>query len=149
MTTRHGIFRNAFLLFAFALGAGLAGCEGSDGAAGANGANGADGADGADGTAGQACWDLNNNGIGDPDEDINGDGVVDVYDCNAYASGAYEIDQLHKGYFTEHPYEGTQSCLNCHGKLADEVLDTAHFKCEGVATNIEGFEGGTHGKNDI
>ena len=149
MTTRHGNYRHAFLLLAFVLGAGLAGCEGSDGAAGANGVNGADGADGLDGTAGQACWDLNNNGIGDPDEDINGDGVVDVYDCNAYASGAYEIDQLHKGYFTEHPYVGTQSCLNCHGKLADEVLQTAHFKWEGVATNIEGFEGGTHGKNDI
>jgi octaheme c-type cytochrome (tetrathionate reductase family) len=146
MTTRHGIFRHAFLLLAFAFGLGLAGCEGSDGAAGNDGTNGADGADGA---AGQACWDLNNNGIGDPDEDINGDGVVDVYDCNAYASGAYEIDQLHKGYFLEHPYEGTKSCLNCHGKLADEVLETAHFKWEGLATNIEGFEGGTHGKNDI
>ena len=146
MTTRHGIIRHAFLLLAFAFGLGLAGCEGSDGAPGANGANGADGTDGADG---QACWDLNNNGIGDPDEDINGDGVVDVYDCNAYASGAYANDQLHKGYFLEHPYEGTQSCLNCHGKLADEVLETAHFKWEGVATNIEGFENEIHGKNDI
>ena len=149
MTTRHGIIRHAFLLLAFALGFGLAGCEGSDGAAGASGANGADGADGADGAAGQACWDLNDNGVGDPDEDINGDGVVDVYDCNAYASGAYEIDQLHSGYFTEHPYEGTKSCLNCHGWVADEVLETAHFKWEGVATNIEGFEGEIHGKNDI
>ena len=146
MTRRHGIFTHAYLLFVFALGLGLAGCEGSDGAPGASGANGANGADGADG---QACWDLNNNGVGDPEEDINGDGVIDVYDCNAYASGAYEIDQLHKGYFTEHPYEGTKSCLNCHGKLADEILETAHFKWEGVATNIEGFEGEVHGKNDI
>ena len=147
MTRRHGIFTHAFLLSVFALGMGLAGCEGSDGAPGADGINGADGADGADG---QACWDLNNNGVGDlPDEDINGDGVVDVFDCNAFASGAYEIDQLHKGYFTEHPYEGTKSCLNCHGKLADEFLETAHFKWEGTASNIEGFEGGTHGKNDI
>ena len=77
MTTRHGIFRHAFLLLAFAFGLGLAGCEGSDGAAGASGTNGADGTDGA---AGQACWDLNNYGIGDPDEDINGDGVVDGID---------------------------------------------------------------------
>lgn len=146
MTTRHGIFKHAFLLFAFALGAGLAGCEGSDGAAGTDGATGADGVDGA---AGQACWDLNNNGVGDAEEDINGDGAVDVYDCNAYASGAYETDQLHKGYFTENTYQGTKSCLNCHGKLADEVLNTAHFKWEGVATNIEGFENEIHGKNDI
>lgn len=147
MTRRHGFFTHAFLLSVFALGMGLAGCEGSDGAPGAPGAAGAAGADGANG---QACWDLNNNGVGDlPDEDINGDGVVDVFDCNAYASGAYEIDQLHKGYFTEHAYQGTKSCLNCHGKLADEVLETAHFKWEGTASNIEGFEGGTHGKNDI
>jgi len=140
MTTRHELFSHAFLLLVFGLGMGLAGCEGKDGAAGQ---------DGADGASGQACWDLNGNEIGDPDEDINGDGIVDVYDCNAYASGAYAIDQLHAGYFTEHPYEGTQSCLNCHGKLADEVLETAHFKWQGVASNIEGFEGGTHGKRDI
>jgi octaheme c-type cytochrome (tetrathionate reductase family) len=146
MTKMYGIVRHAFLLLAFAVGLGLAGCEGSDGAAGSNGIN---GADGTDGTAGQACWDLNNNGIGDPDEDTNGDGVVDVYDCNAYASGAYANDQLHKGYFLEHPYEGTKSCLNCHGKLADEVLETAHFKWEGVSANIEGFENEIHGKNDI
>ena len=149
MTGRHGLSTHALLLVAFVLGLGLAGCEGSDGAAGANGANGAAGSDGTDGTAGQACWDLNNNGVGDPGEDINGDGVVDVYDCNSYASGAYANDQLHKGYFTEHAYEGTKSCLNCHGKLADEVLETAHFKWEGISTNIEGHEGEIHGKNDV
>jgi len=141
MTIRHGFSRCAWLLLLAGLG--LAGCEGDDGSPGQ------DGIDGADGVAGQSCWDLNYNGIGDADEDINGDGVVDVYDCNAYASGAYEIDQLHAGYFNEHPYEGTASCLNCHGKLADEVLETAHFKWEGVASNIEGFEGEIHGKNDI
>ncbi|MDH5456285.1 MAG: tetrathionate reductase family octaheme c-type cytochrome [Gammaproteobacteria bacterium] len=146
MTTRHGIFRHALLLLALALGMGLAGCEGDDGAAGTDGT---DGVDGTDGAAGQACWDLNNNGVGDADEDINGDGTVDVFDCNAYASGAYAIDQLHAGYFTEHPYEGTRSCLNCHGKLADEVLQTAHFKWEGIATNLEGVETEIHGKNDI
>ena len=155
MTIRHGLIRHALLLLVLSLGLGLAGCEGDDGApgqtgaAGADGADGAAGADGADGAAGQACWDLNNNGIGDPDEDFNGDGVVDVYDCNAYASGAYEIDQLHTGYFTEHPYEGTQSCLNCHGLLAEAVLETAHFKWDGVVANIEGVEGQIHGKKDI
>jgi len=47
----------------------LAGCEGDDGN---NGAAGADGI---------SCWDLNENGVGDPEEDLNGDGVVDVLDC--------------------------------------------------------------------
>ena len=57
----------------------VSGCEGDDGAAGAAGAAGPAGADGADGIS---CWDLNQNGIGDlPDEDTNGDGVVDVLDC--------------------------------------------------------------------
>ncbi len=147
MTRRHGFATHAFLLLIFALGLGLAGCEGDDGAPGASGSDGADGADGSDG---QACWDLNNNGVGDlPDEDVNGDGVVDVYDCNAYASGAYAIDQLHAGYFTEHAYEGTQSCLNCHGKLADEFIGTAHFTWLGVATNIANDPAGEHGKRDI
>ena len=147
MTRRkYGPPTKAILLLISLLTIGIAGCEGDDGSNGIDGTNGADGTPGADG---QACWDLNNNGVGDPEEDIIGDGVVDVYDCNAYSSGAYEIDQLHAGYFTEHPYEGTKSCLLCHGKLADEFLTTAHFKWEGLATNIAGHEGDIHGKNDI
>ncbi|MDH3417431.1 MAG: Ig-like domain-containing protein [Gammaproteobacteria bacterium] len=59
----------------------ISGCEGDDGAAGAAGAAGPAGPPGSDGIS---CWDLNENGIGDlPDEDINGDGVVDVFDCQA------------------------------------------------------------------
>ncbi|MBT8104854.1 MAG: tetrathionate reductase family octaheme c-type cytochrome [Woeseiaceae bacterium] len=152
MTRRNGFFSHAFILLVLSLGLGLAGCEGDDGAAGMDGRDGTDGTDGADGTAGapgQACWDLNNNSIGDPEEDINGDGVIDVFDCNAYAGGAYEAAQLHSGYFTEYAYEGTGSCLSCHGKLADEFLTTAHWKWEGEAANIEGVAGQMHGKKDI
>ena len=144
MTTRHGFISHAFLLLVLSLSLGLAGCEGDDGAPGADGADGVAGADG------QSCWDLNANGIGDiPDEDVNNDNVVDVYDCNAYPSGAYDIDQLHDGYFTRHPYEGTQSCLNCHGLMAEELLTTAHFQWQGVVANIEGVVGEIHGKRDI
>ncbi len=126
---------------------GLAGCDGDDGSAGATGAAGIDGADGADGIS---CWDINQNGVGDiPDEDFNGDGVVDTLDCNAFAGGAYTPEGLHKGWFTDNAYEGTTSCLNCHGKIADDVMTTAHFTWEGVASNIEGFEGEIFGKNDI
>jgi len=28
-----------------------------------------------------SCWDLNEDGIADPDEDINGDGAIDINDC--------------------------------------------------------------------
>ena len=53
----------------------VAGCDGDDGAAGAMGAA------GGPGTSGFSCWDLNQNGTADADEDLNGDGVIDVLDC--------------------------------------------------------------------
>ena len=64
--------RRGALIFTLGLfGFGLAGCDDGD-----------DGRDGSDGAAGLACWDLNENGIPDfPDEDTNGDGVIDVNDC--------------------------------------------------------------------
>jgi hypothetical protein len=146
----HGYSPPVVILLAFLAGFGLSGCEGDDGDTGPAGLTGADGSDGADGGDGINCWDLNQNGLGDlPDEDTNGDGVVDTFDCNAYASGAYESEQPHKSYFTEHAYEGTESCMNCHGPIGDEIINTGHFKWEGVASNIEGFEGGNHGKKDI
>ena len=78
-----GFVTSKFRLFALVaiatLSLGLAGCGGSDGDDGAAGAPGAPGSDGSDGLA---CWDLNGNGVPDfPDEDTNGDGVIDVFDC--------------------------------------------------------------------
>ena len=127
----------------------IAGCEGDDGLEGVDGISGVDGADGAPGADGLACWDLNGNGEGDPDEDLNGDGAFDALDCNAIASGAYEGQKLHVGYFTENEYTGTNDCLACHGLIGADMLMRAHFTWEGVATNITGFEGETHGKNDL
>jgi len=63
----------------------IAGCEGDDGAPGSDGTDGTNAVDGNDGIN---CWDLNANGVADPEEDLNGDGVVDVLDCNAIACGA-------------------------------------------------------------
>jgi hypothetical protein len=57
---------------------GLAGCSGDDGK---DGTDGTDGTAGPPGAPGIACWDLNQNGLPDANEDINGDGVVDVADC--------------------------------------------------------------------
>jgi len=132
------------VLLAFA----LTGCE--DGKDGTDGLNGADGADGLDGAAGISCWDLNQNGVPDPaSEDLNGDGAVNTLDCNALASGAYEVEQLHIGYFTDNAYLGTDSCLDCHGLIGDELLTNAHFTWQGTSTNITGYEGETHGKNDL
>jgi octaheme c-type cytochrome (tetrathionate reductase family) len=124
----------------------IAACSGDDGKDGLDGIDGAPGADGSDGVS---CWDLNENGIADPNEDLNGDGVVDVRDCNALASGAYEAAQLHVGYFTENAYQGTRSCLNCHGLIGEDLLTNAHFTWKGTSTNITGFEGDENGKVNL
>ena len=65
-------FRFASLFAGVLLALAIAGCEGDDGAPGADGADGVDGVngvDGADGASGVACWDLNGNGVEDPEED--------------------------------------------------------------------------------
>jgi octaheme c-type cytochrome (tetrathionate reductase family) len=135
-------FRFFHLVPGVLLALSIAGCEGDDGVPGADGIAGIDGGDGV------ACWDLNANGVGDPEEDLNNDGIVDVVDCNAIASGAYGPEQLHSGYFTENDYQGTKSCLNCHGLDGMDMLTKAHFTWEGLASNVVGFEGEIHGKND-
>ena len=147
-------FRFASLFAGVLLALAIAGCEGDDGAPGADGADGVDGVngvDGVDGASGVACWDLNGNGVGDPEEDLNGDGVVDVLDCNAIAGGPSTPAALHTSYFTANDYQGTQSCLNCHGMLGMDMLTKAHFKWEGVASNLvgEGIQDQIHGKNDM
>ncbi len=142
----YGRHRFAAMVAGIFLALTLVGCEGDDGAPGRDGT---DGTDGTDGAAGVSCWDLNENGVGDPAEDLNGDGNVDVVDCNALASGAYGAQQLHAGYFTENAYEGTQSCLDCHGLIGEDMLSKAHFTWQGTADNLTGFEGEIHGKNDI
>ena len=146
---RHGWWA---LLPALVMSVALVGCEGDDGkdgSAGVAGATGATGPSGTDGTAGLNCWDLNQNGIPDlATEDLNRDGVVDVLDCRT-PSGGYDAVSLHSGYFTENPYTGTAQCLNCHGKIGDDVMTTAHWKWQGTVTGIVGLEGTTHGKTDL
>ncbi|MBD3649508.1 MAG: hypothetical protein HUJ31_19105, partial [Pseudomonadales bacterium] len=82
-------------------------------------------------------------------EDLNGDGVVDSLDCNAAASGVSEEAQFHRTYFTENTYEGTASCINCHGPIADDILSTGHWNWEGLATGLTGLESEFHGKVDM
>ena len=54
---------------------------GEPGPPGASGEPGADGVPGVAGPPGQACWDLDGDGAASPEEDMNGDGSVDVADC--------------------------------------------------------------------
>jgi len=60
----------------------IAGCSGDDGK------DGAAGTAGPAGTSGFSCWDLNQNGVADPGEDLNGDGTVDTLDCRAPVPGS-------------------------------------------------------------
>ena len=125
------------------LAGGLAGCEGDDGK------DGTAGTPGTPGTPGISCWDLNQNGVPDlATEDLNRDGVVDVLDCRT-PSGGYDPVSLHKGYFTENEFTGTSQCLNCHGKIGDDVTTTGHWNWQGVVANIAGYDGEIHGKADL
>ena len=134
------------LALALLAGAFLAGCSGDDGK---DGDTGPAGTAGTAGTPGINCWDLNQNGVADlATEDMNKDGKVDTNDCRT-PSGAYDAVSLHKGYFTENAYTGTTQCLNCHGKIGDDVMTTAHWKWEGTVSGIKGFEGTIHGKKDL
>ncbi|MGB5335663.1 MAG: hypothetical protein WBN07_08590 [Woeseiaceae bacterium] len=108
-------------LVAVTLTLGLAGCEGDDGSPGAAGAAGTPGTDG------QACWDLNGNGVGDPEEDINGDGFFDALDC---AGASAKVTPL-------------ESCAVCHddgsfasAPAAHEVFDIGSFANFAVAPDV-------------
>lgn len=69
----------------------LTGCplEGDDGAVGIQGPT---GEQGLAGTAGINCWDLNEDGIDDPNEDINQDGIWGVEDCGISSVGEQHPD---------------------------------------------------------
>lgn len=59
---------------------------------------------------------------------------------------------LHEKIFTDiitAGYQGPQSCLYCHETIAEDLLDTAHWRWEGVTANIVGEEGQLHGKQDL
>lgn len=56
-------------------------CVGPVGPTGGTGGAGGTGGTGTPGEDGFDCFDLNMNHLADPEEDVNGDGVVDVMDC--------------------------------------------------------------------
>jgi len=63
-------------------------------------------------------------------------------------AGEHAVD-IHDLFFDLRDYEGTQSCLNCHAGEGVEMLNTGHFKWQGLTNNIAGLEGEEHGKNDL
>lgn len=75
------VFCTVWLLVSCSGSDGEQGPQGSKGEQGLAGINGIDGANGADGENGISCWDLNANGTGEAEEDINQDGNFDALDC--------------------------------------------------------------------
>ncbi|MDX1571535.1 MAG: tetrathionate reductase family octaheme c-type cytochrome [Xanthomonadales bacterium] len=62
---------------------------------------------------------------------------------------AVGLERFHELWFQSYSYEGTASCLECHGEEAADVLQMGHFKWAGKIVNIEGLEGEVHGKKDL
>ncbi len=60
---------------------GRQGLAGDPGPQGAQGPQGPQGPVGLSSTTGINCWDLNGNGVQDPSEDTNGDGLYNINDC--------------------------------------------------------------------
>jgi len=59
-----------------------------------------------------------------------------------------EVD-IHDLFFELREYEGTKSCLLCHEDEGIQMLDSAHFKWQGLSTKLIGMEDEIHGKNDL
>ncbi|MCW8925686.1 MAG: tetrathionate reductase family octaheme c-type cytochrome [Xanthomonadales bacterium] len=59
-----------------------------------------------------------------------------------------EVD-IHELYFGINDYEGTKTCLLCHEKDGQQMLDSAHFKWQGKVENIVGLKGKVLGKNQL
>lgn len=114
----------------------LVSCSGEDGEQGipgADGANGINGVDGADGTDGISCWDLNGNGTGDAEEDINNDGNFDALDCQGAdgqdgqdgQNGADGNANVEKFDFLITEFSGTQLTVNLG--LSPEEMNSYAF----------------------
>jgi hypothetical protein len=49
----------------------------------------------------------------------------------------------------EAEFDGTGKCVACHADHALDILETGHWKWQGVTTTIAGEAGQTHGKTDL
>jgi len=132
---------------------GATGPAGPTGPAGQDGADGTNGTNGTNGTDGINCWDLNTNGINDPSEDINNDGIFNTSDCQG--PGGTGVDGINcwdlNGNGINDPSEDVNSdgffnATDCQGPQGDQGI-------QGVAgTNgIDGADGqdGTNGIDGV
>lgn len=81
---------------------------GPEGPEGPQGDKGDAGPQGEEGIPGINCWDLNENNIKDPEEDLNNDGAVNVLDCQANIEG-----------YSAHLGNGASTMVFVNGLLVD------------------------------
>lgn len=96
--------------------------------------------DGSEGGSGQACWDLNGNGVGDTSEDLNGDGAVDILDCRGAdgSNGGSGTDgSTPLVTFTSTTFTSNSQCPDGGVTiriLVDGVQNTSFDVCNGTGT---------------
>lgn len=96
---------------------GPAGPEGPQGIPGIPGIPGVPGEPGPDGTH---CWDANGNGVDDPAEDTNGDGVFDAEDCRLLRDSDFDAIA-----------DGDDNCpFAFNPEQSDEDADTVGDECD-------------------
>jgi len=127
---------------------GSMGLQGSQGSSGPQGPSGPAGPQGSTGNNGLNCWDLNQNGSQDfPNEDITGNNLIDVFDCQAL--GGLTIADLDNRYANSVGDTITGS-LTINGDL--NVLGSKNFvqqhptddRLEIVYVALEGPEAGVY-----
>jgi|GEM_PF-7024602 len=84
--------------------------------------------------------------------DADGDGVGDA--CAEDDGTTPAEKSLHEKIFTDvigiTEFESiSKNCLVCHSDHARDIVGSAHWLWEGAVTDIDGFEGETHGKTDL
>lgn len=101
------------------------GVEGPQGEPGPQGGQGPQGEPGLDGTSehGIRCWDLNGDGMGTADEDINNDGIYDISDCPEGEQGP----QGPQGYTGSQGPSGPQSDTGATGAQGPKGPDGIIF----------------------
>ncbi len=116
----------------------LVSCSPEDGQDGQDGAAGPQGIAGVDGADGISCWDLNGNGVGDAEEDINDDGNFDAMDCQGAdgvdgINGNANVLEFHYNLELEAPYSQLTRNLNTY---LDEPLNYAFLFYLDHETNL-------------
>jgi len=98
---------------------------------------------------GLSCWDINNNGLEDPEEDFNGDGIIDAADCHGLNGkdgnslvfqGVAPLGDIKKAVCDEN------SLLYYYGTM--NLFPMEYWYCDGTDW-VRGWKDGAEGKEGM